>query len=177
MKAYLPLNFQLLLAASVLGCAHVPNRERFGEGLEPLTTEERVLVATIEATHRAPAPLTQPAPYCVSFADSAHAGPAPGPELSRLQVSVYLIPVQSCPPTYTSMIALIDSLGRPLRPRPPGYIDPYYLRIWRAVPIAGRLVSVRVDATQGTRGWLLDCEVPLAEPSQATCKTLREWIS
>ena len=125
MKVYLPLNCNILLAASILSCAHLPNRERFGEGLEPLTTEERVLVAAIEATHRAPAPLTQPAPFCVSFADSANDGPVPGPELSRLPVPVYLIPVESCPPTYTTMIALTDSLGRPLRPRPQGYIDPY----------------------------------------------------
>ena len=176
MNHLMKLGFPLTLAVTILGCAH-PHRERFGAGFQPPTNEERVLAAAIDATHKIPGPLTLPTPFCVSFADTAHEGPVPGPELSRLRVSVHLIPASACPPTYTSMILQVDSLGRPLNPRPQGYIDPYYLRIWEPVRVTDRLLAVRIEATQGTRGWLLYCEVPIANALQASCQTLTTWIS
>jgi hypothetical protein len=168
---------RLLLAAAPFGCAQAIHRERFGAGSEPLTEEERMLTAVIEATHRIPSPLTLPAPFCISFADTIHDDPVPGPVLSRLPVSVHLIPATACPPTYTSMILQVDSLGRPTSPRPPGYIDPYYLRIWQPVRVTTWLLAVRVEATQGTRGWLFYCEVPIANTSQTSCNLASSWIS
>jgi hypothetical protein len=168
---------RLLLAATTLGCAQATHRDRFGAGDEPLTAEERILTAVIEATHKTPSPLILPAPFCISFGDTVHDESVLGPELSRLRVSVHLVPAAACPPTYTTMIAQVDSLGRPTRPRPAGYIDPYYLRIWEPVRVTTWLLAVRVEATQGTRGWLFYCEVPIANPSQTSCNLASTWIS
>ena len=177
MKHFMIPVLRLLLAATTFGCAQATHRDRFGAGDEPLTVEERMLTAVIEATHKIPSPLTLPAPFCISFADTVHDGSVPGPELSRLRVSVHLVPAAACPPTYTTMIAQVDSLGRPSRPRPPGYIDPYYLRIWQPVRVTTWLLAVRVEATQGTRGWLFYCEVPIANPNQTLCNLASTWIS
>ena len=177
MKHFVILALRLLLAATSLGCAQATHRDRFGAGDEPLTAQERILTAVIEATHKIPSPLILPAPFCISFADTVHDGSVPGPELSRLRVSVHLVPAAACPPTYTTMIAQVDSLGRPTRPRPPGYIDPYYLRIWQPVRVTTWLLAVRVEATQGTRGWLFYCEVPIANPSQTLCNLASTLIS
>ena len=177
MKALASSGFHLFLAATVLGCSGVARRARFGVGLEPLTNEERVIAAAIEATHKLPGRLTLPTPFCVSFADTLHERSAPGPELSRLPVSVHLVPAAACPPTYGSMILAVDSSGRPLRPRPSGYIDPYILTIWQPIRVTDRLLAVRIEAMQGTAGWLMYCEVPIANPTQASCETVSTWIS
>jgi hypothetical protein len=177
MKALVTSGFHVFVAATGLGCSSVVRPEQFGAGLEPLTNVERVIAAAVEASHKIPGRLTLPTPFCVSFADTLHEGPVPGPELSRLPVSVHLVPVVACPPTYGSMIAEVDSSGRPLRPRPSGYIDPYILTIWRPIRVTDRLMAVRIKATQGTAGWLMYCEVSIADPTQASCETVSTWIS
>ena len=167
-----------LLLATAFGCAQVSHRQPFGTGPEPLTIEERVLSSVIDATHTIPGPLQLPAPFCVSFWDTVHDGPIPGPKLSRLHVSVQLVPAGECPPTYASMIRVVDSLGRPVGPpRPQGYVDPYHLRIWRPVRVTDTMLVVRIEATQGTPGWSLYCEVRMDNPSHASCGTARQWVS
>ncbi len=172
------LGLRLVLVSAAFGCAHVSPQPPFGAGLEPLTFEERVLASAIEATKTMPGPLHLPAPFCVSFHDTLHDDPVPGPELSRLPVSAHLVPWEQCPPTYASMVRVVDSLGHSLQPeRPQGYIDPYRLRIWRPVRVTAQMLAVRIDASQGTHGWLLYCEVLRAEPRRADCGVLRTWVN
>lgn len=165
-----------LLAA--VACGQALAREGFGRGVEPLTLEERVIAAAIAAAGEIPAPLRLPVPYCVSFRDTITEDEIRAPDLARLPVSRQLVVRSECPPTYASMIRVVDSLGRSLGPeRPAGYVDPYHLTIWRPVRVTHRLLLVRIEATQGTRGWLLYCEISVPDLEHASCGTASEWIS
>lgn len=58
------------------------------------------------------------------------------------------------------MVQAVDPLGRPTGPqRPPGYIDPYELTVAQPVLVASDRAAVRIQAWQGTRSWLIYCEI------------------
>jgi hypothetical protein len=76
------------------------------------------------------------------------------------------------------MIQVVDSLGRDVGPtRPAGYIDPYHIEITPPVAITEDRAVVRFEANQGTRGWLIYCEVIIAAPHNATCGPTSQWVS
>jgi hypothetical protein len=114
--------------------------------------------------------LNLPTPFCVVL-ERASDRRDPEPELLRaLDGHPAAVPMSRCPPTYGSWVITVDSAGRPLGPeRPPGYIDPYLLGVSAAVPIVRDLVAVRIDASQGTRFWILYCEAVPKPPIQASC--------
>src|SRR3954463_7248222 len=121
--------------------------------------------------------LNLPAPYCLSFQAAGGGRTEPdNPQLAGLALKHQVLPDRACPPTYSSMIRVVDSLGRDVgRTRPAGYIDPYHLAITPPVAISEERAVVRVEASQGTRGWLLYCEVLIAAPHTATCGPTSHW--
>ena len=122
----------------------------------------------VAALRRARFFLNLPTPFCIVL-ESGSATRDPEPELLRaLAMQPPAVPMSQCPPTHGSWV--VDSAGRPLGPeRPPGYIDPYRLGVSPAVPIVRDLVSVRIDASQGSRFWILYCEAVPKPPVHASC--------
>jgi hypothetical protein len=122
--------------------------------------------------------LNLPTPYCLSFqARDARIEPDAA-WLAGLALKHQVLPDRACPPTYSSMIRVVDSLGRDVgQNRPAGYIDPYHVAVTPPVAITEERAVVRVEATQGTRGWLLYCEVLIASPHTATCGPTSHWVS
>jgi hypothetical protein len=122
--------------------------------------------------------LNMPAPYCLVFHGPNGRAEPDFEWLGRLILKHQVLPQRACPPTYGSMVRAVDSLGRDVGPaRPVGYVDPYHVEITPPVAITRELTVVRFEATQGTRGWLLYCEVVLAAPHTATCGPTSQWVS
>jgi hypothetical protein len=149
----------LLLLFSIVGCraAVAPVRApRVVAEDPPLSIADSVRVLLLAASRAvvdsalASAPDTAPA--CVSVVRAAIHYRLALAELRQLAESRrrYISRAQ-CPRTYTSTIARIDSLGRPVDRPPPGYVDPHYLEL--ALP--GRWTNDRLDfdlaISQGTR--------------------------
>ena len=112
--------------------------------------------------------LNLPTPFCIAL-ERGSTRRDPEPELLRaLALQPPAVPMSHCPPTYGSWV--VDSGGRPHGPeRPPGYVDPYLLNVSPAVPTVRDLVTVRIDASQGTRFWILYCEAVPRPPFHASC--------
>jgi hypothetical protein len=122
--------------------------------------------------------LNLPTPYCLSFQPSGARTEPDAAWLARLHLKHQVLPDRDCPPTYSSMIRVVDSLGRDVgQTRPAGYIDPYHITITPPVAITEDRAVVRLEAEQGTRGWLLYCEVLMAAPHPATCGPTSHWVS
>jgi hypothetical protein len=85
---------------------------------------------------------------CVGWDDSSRKVPAD--VMTRLR-ALYppLRNADQCPPTYTSMILQVDSLGRPLE-RPPGAVDPLWIEVNTAQVWTRDLYVVRGAVGRGT---------------------------
>jgi hypothetical protein len=122
--------------------------------------------------------LNLPAPYCLIFEARDSWREPDAAFLGRLDLKHPVLPRHACPATYGSMVRLVDSLGRDIGPRrPAGYIDPYHIQITPPVALTETLAVVRLEATQGTRGWLFYCEVAIPQPAAATCGPTAQWVS
>jgi hypothetical protein len=122
--------------------------------------------------------LNLPAPYCLLFEVGDTWREPDTAFLGRLTLEHPVLPHRACPRTYGSMVRAVDSLGRDIGPkRPAGYVDPYHIRITPPVALNEKRAVVRLEASQGTRGWLFYCEVAVAEPTRATCGPTVEWVS
>lgn len=69
------------------------------------------------------------------------------------------VTLANCPRTYASMITHVDSLGRPVDPAPPGWVDPFILTVTRIEPWTRDVVVVTADLEQGTGGRQYRCGV------------------
>jgi hypothetical protein len=122
--------------------------------------------------------LNMPAPYCLSIQSGDSRTEPDGAWLSRITLEHQVLAERACPLTYGSMVRMVDSLGRDVGPvRPPEYIDPYHVQITPPVAITRERAVVRLQASQGTHGWLLYCEVNIAAPQAATCGPTAQWDS
>ena len=108
-------------------------------------------------------------------------GPA-GPEapsaafLRRLSVRRAVVAMDRCPPTYTQMIAVVDSQGRPM-PRPPAYIDPYRVEIGRPQFAGAGYAWIYARQLQGTKGRDYVCTaIWQSAAPRVICNIHREWI-
>ena len=160
-----------VIGLSVICSACAPTRAGTGS-LSPAPTlspdvERAVHVAALKSARFF---LNLPTPFCVVL-ERASERRDPEPELLRaLHWQPPAVPMSQCPPTYGSWVITVDSAGRPVGPeRPPGYIDPYLVGVSAAVPIVRDLVAVRIDASQGTRLWILYCEAVPRPPVHASC--------
>lgn len=119
------------------------------------------------------------APACVSFTSGSSYYRLEPADLSRLaEPRRRYIARTKCPRTYTSMIATVDSLGRPVNLAPHGYVDPHYLLF----QLPGRWTNDRFDITvnvvQGTRTDSYLCFTRLsARGPVAACRYIRTALS
>jgi hypothetical protein len=104
------------------------------------------------------------APACVSFVNErTHFRPEPA-DLRRLADSRRrFVPRTQCPRTYTSMIARVDSRGRPVDPAPRGYVDPHYLQFVLPGRWTGDRLDIDIRVVQGTRAVTYLCVTRLTE--------------
>jgi hypothetical protein len=118
-------------------------------------------------------------PICLSLADGERRGDPDTTAVWLRGLGRRVTTPSQCPRTYTSMMLVVDTLGRPVDPpRPPGYLDPYYINLWRPVRIDARILLVRYEQRQGTRGKRVYCEVVEARPGpHVNCVTIGSWIS
>jgi hypothetical protein len=141
----------------------------------PPALEEAVLGSALQGLEWH---LNLPAPYCLIFEGPNKRVEPDSQWLARLNLRHQVLPRRACPPTYSSMIRLVDSLGRDVgATRPAGYIDPYHIEITPPVAITRDRAVVRFQANHGTRGWLFYCEVVIAAPHTATCGPTSQWVS
>lgn len=109
-------------------------------------------------------------------------GPA-GPELPSddllhaLRTRQQPVSIAGCPRTYASMITHVDSLGRVVDLRPPGYVDPYALTVGRPQFARDSYGWVHARELQGTAGRAYLCTVQYYRAqARAFCETVRQWI-
>ncbi len=118
-------------------------------------------------------------PVCLSLADGERRHDPDTTAIWLRALGRRVTTPSQCPHTYASMFLAVDTLGRPVDPpRPPGYVDPYYIDLWRPVHIDARIFLVRYEERQGTRGERVYCEVVEATPDpHVRCATIDTWIS
>jgi hypothetical protein len=122
--------------------------------------------------------LSLPVPYCVIIERGGKRSEPDSSYLASLGTTRALLPHRTCPPTYGSMVQTVDSLGRPTGPqRPPGYIDPYELTVARPVLVTSDRAAVRIHVWQGTRFWLIYCDVYLPGHRSVSCGAVEEGVS
>lgn len=122
--------------------------------------------------------LSLPVPYCVTIERGGKTSDPDSSYLASLGTKRALLPHRICPPTYGSMVQVVDSLGRPTGPqRPRGYIDPYELTVARPVLVTPDRAAVRIHAWQGTSFWLIYCDVYLPGYRLASCGAVEEGVS
>lgn len=135
------------LGAGAVGAAQVPGRVS-RTAHPPLVAADsvrnvlvlagRAVVASVLATG------SDSAPVCVSFAEGRERYRATEAERRMLSDGrVAVLDATDCPETYASMFTLVDSLGRPIERRPPGYVDPRYVELM--LPVQWSMYSVIVD--------------------------------
>jgi hypothetical protein len=85
-----------------------------------------------------------------------------------------------CPPTYSTMIARIDSSGRPNSPvAPPGYVDPHEITVGERRMIGADFADVTIDVSQGTLNDFYRCTAhrPAGGEWAAQCRKTGSSIS
>jgi hypothetical protein len=139
--------------------------------------ERQVIVAVIDTVA---AHLPDSTTLCISIMGGP-SGPTSPDDLLLTHLHTRQRPERhsSCPPTYESMMILVDSAGRPRNPpRPAGYIDPYLLSISRPQFEYRDYAWVFVRQRQGTAGQEYICSVQAYRGSVvAHCVAGRSWLS
>ena len=160
----------LALLCFAVGCA------TFGSQRTQLTAPEASIVANV--LDEVLAPLNDSGVVCLQImSDARGSAPAMDAILPRLQTRRRVVREADCPPTYTQMVIITDSLGRPTNPKPPGYVDPHRIQLSRPQFVASHSGSVEVQHYQGTVGRRLRCEVwrrPTVTSSE--CEEVSWWV-
>src|SRR5690242_3402513 len=104
-----------LLALALLGgCA---GRGTSRDAVKPARLPTALADAIIEgALHGVEWHLNMPAPYCLSIQSGGSPSEPDGAWLSRLTLKHQALTERACPPTYGSMVRVVDSLGRDIGP-------------------------------------------------------------
>jgi hypothetical protein len=168
--------FLILGLLDLAACAHQGSRAQVPSPQPlPPALERTALAAALDGlTWRLPLPV----PFCVTLERDGKRSEPDSSWLVSLGSQRTLLPHRACPKTYGSMVRTVDSLGRPVDPQPPGgYIDPYKLTVVGPVAVASDRAAVRILASQGTRFWLIYCDVPLPARRFASCGAVEEGVS
>ena len=160
----------VLVIGGPAACAH--------KGVDRLTPAHReiILGAVLASLDRS---LPSNAPICLAVARDNDWADADTTASWTRSARRRVIPRTQCPPTYQTMVQVVDSAGRPiLSERPPGYIDPYYVTLWGPVRLARDLYVVRYRHSQGAGGVLGLCEIHTSStPVRATCTVTSHFVS
>ena len=144
---------------------------------EPTASQVEVMWRAVLAN--ASSGLVGKVPICLSLVDGERRH---DPDTTAVWLQAFgrrVTTPSQCPHTYQSMVLVVDTLGRPVDPpRPPGYVDPYYIDLWRPLRIDAGVFLVRYEQRQGTRGERVYCEVREVRPApHVNCARIDSWIS
>jgi hypothetical protein len=108
-------------------------------------------------------------------------GDAPVALLDYLRAhGILRVSVTHCPPSYASMILSLDSLGRPIDRRPPGYVDPIKLSIAGLRAWTSDVYVFAIDVWQGIAGTKRRCQATRSSRDSAwviACGHEIRWVS
>ena len=116
---------------------------------------------------------------CVSILGGPEGPEVPSADfLGSLRIQRSVVAMDRCPPTYTQMIVVVDSQGRPVGPaRPAGYVDPYRLEIGRPQFASYGYGWVYARQLQGTVGRDYVCTViRQSAETRVVCNVHSDWI-
>ena len=161
-----------------LGCAHPSSQ---GSSRSPSVAvlarvEETMIAAVIDSIA---AHWEDSTAVCVTLMGGPEgARPAPDDLLHRLQTRQQAVRGDQCPRTYTSMVLVVDSAGRPTAPpAPAGYVDPYQLTVSRPQFQQPGYAWIYVREQQGTLGNAYMCVAQAYERVYASCRSIESWVN
>ncbi len=105
------------------------------------------------------------------------------PELHAAQLrrmsslTLKAVDANECPRTYASMQVVLDSLGRPVDPRPPGWVDPHRVHVRTANPWSGDAVLIEADVRRGMGGSTWHCGAErVGNEWRAMCRNVVSFV-
>lgn len=143
----------------------------------PLDAYERTLIAA--AVDTIAGGWTDATAACVAILGGPAGAEAPDPDLLQsFQSRLHFTTHAACPRTYASMIARVDSAGRPLDVPPPGHVDPVLLWVGRPQFQQAGYGWLYVRRLQGTSGQDYVCMVEQHPPARARahCTSPSRWV-
>ena len=174
--------FRVLGAAAVaalgLACARSTSpRDSVPARIAQLASmEAEMLGATLDTLARL---MRDSSSLCVTILGGPAGPQAPSAAfLQSLRVRRTVVPMERCPATYTQMIMVVDSVGRPVGPaRPAGYVDPYKIEIGRPQFASYGYAWIYARQLQGTSGRDYVCTAIWQSSSQrVVCNLFRQWL-
>ena len=146
----------------------------------PATVDTTRLYGLIAAIARSHGTVDTPRALCLEWWQSTEQREPPAALIDYLRRrGAPRLPRSRCPPTYTSMILQLDSLGRPVGP-PPGAVDPQILSIGELRPWTKDLFVFRYSVWVGTSGEGGHCQGrwdASAGEWRISCGGLRRYVS
>ena len=138
--------------------------------------EAEMLGATLDTLARL---MRDSSSVCITILGGPAGPETPSPAfLQSLRVRRTVVPMERCPATYTQMIVVVDSAGRPVGPaRPAGYIDPYRIEIGRPQFASYGYAWIYARQLQGTSGRDYVCTAIWQSSSErVVCNLHRQWL-
>lgn len=169
------LTLQLLVTISAAGCYASAPRGEIGRAPNAGQQDEQLMAAAIDtiATH-----WTDSSTICLSVMSTAPRPTAADDQLLRRIRTRRAVPPARCPKTYTTMLVVVDSLGRPTNLAPAGYVDPHILTVGRPQYGQPGYGWVHVRESHGTTSRVYLCTVQQYDgPATASCRQVEQSIS
>ena len=165
----------LVCGALVTACTASPQRNLLPDLMpERVSAEDWALMAA--ATNTVLAELRDTATICVTLLHGPTGFDIPDAHLAMLN-HTRVVPATACPRTYASMIHQVDSLGRPLTTRPPGYVDPNRVHVSDPRRDGPFHAWVEIRVQQGSGGIEHLCSVFTEGVNvSAYCRAGRAWF-
>ena len=161
----------IVLAAA---CSSLPRAGSEVTTQRPVLSEAQIVRSVLAGLM---AELMPPAAVCLAY----HGWQGPqSTDMSTEDVRTLgdrVVPESQCPPTYATMVVVVDSAGRPVAARrPAGYVDPHHVAIWKPLAVEPGRWLVRAEVAQGMGGARLYCEVQVDRPEDAKCAVFSAWV-
>jgi hypothetical protein len=146
--------------------------------LEDLTEAQRSVLLVLAGKVSSRQQPGQAPTICVGIMQDGIEVPADSETLRRLEAPQRrAVAKRDCPPSYARMWAMVDSLGRVVDPRPPGWIDPYHLTVRRIEPWSRVSVLIHGDVGHGMGGFHYRCGARREGGVwSATCDVTAAWV-
>jgi hypothetical protein len=170
----IPLVLALLLPGCVVSAQGAPARST-----DELAAAQRSVTVLLANEVRADSITTPEITLCIAFRRDGRSVPADSVTLAMTSRSGRrAVAPDHCPRTYDSMIATLDSSGRPIDARPRGWIDPYRLTVTSIESRSRDLMVIAVDVTHGMAGHRFQCTTRRREVESwsATCNRTASWL-
>ena len=165
----------VLLAPAVISCFSPP---QVAVSQSPQSSEQierfvAVAVDSVAAQWR-----DSTGAICIGIVNGARQPePASRRLIHRITAPRHVFPTNRCPRTYTTMINVVDSLGRSVNRPAKGYVDPHVLTVSRPQFIDASDAIIEIRETQGTTDLEDRCTVHQSGTvATASCETVNRSI-